>query len=282
MTTPAEGAAPAGAAGGEGQGAPAAAPSWYSTAPEELRGLAELKGWDVPEKALKSYRELEKFRGVPPERLLTLPDKDDSPEWEGVHGKLGRPEKPEGYEIEGADPELLAALHKEGLSKRQAKNLAGVLVSRAQAAQAAAAKQSDEAVQAEDAALRREWGAEYDANVKRGQEVAAKVFKAVGFESKEEMDGFLDAMQKSAGKDGYSKTMKLFAFFGRNLGEHGFVQGDAGAAQPFGMTPAAAKAAILALEADPAWQKRFLDDNKATRAGAMAEKDRLYRVAYPD
>src|SRR4051812_22872278 len=63
---------------------------WYGgVADAELRGFAELKGWKSPDDALVSYRNLEKLQGVPPERLLKLPEKADDPAWSEIHGKLG-------------------------------------------------------------------------------------------------------------------------------------------------------------------------------------------------
>jgi len=45
--------------------------AWY---PDEYKGLVEAKGWASPADALSSYHSLEKMRGVPAERLVTLPE----------------------------------------------------------------------------------------------------------------------------------------------------------------------------------------------------------------
>jgi len=75
---------------------------WYDGADEETIGFIQNKKWDEnPLGAIKAYQELEKFRGVPEEQLLKLP-KDGEP-MDEIWQKLGRPEKPEGYEVELPD-----------------------------------------------------------------------------------------------------------------------------------------------------------------------------------
>ena len=93
---------------------------------EELdRGYAQNKGWKAPADVLKSYREFEKFKGVPQERLLALPDKEDDAEgWAKVHARLGRPEKPEDYALDTGNPEhsamIAKVMHESGISKAAA------------------------------------------------------------------------------------------------------------------------------------------------------------------
>jgi hypothetical protein len=272
----------AGAAGGEGQGAgqggAGAPPSPWSGLAADDSGWVQAKGFKSLPDFVKAYRDLESFKGAPAARLLTLPEKEDAPEWSDVFAKIGRPEKPEGYEITGADPELLAALHKEGLTKRQAKNLAAVLTSRAQSATLAQTEASQQELQLEDAALRREWGGEYDANVKHGQQLLQRIYEKVGFTSKEEADGFLDAMQKAAGKGGYSKVMKFFAVLGRGTVPAPFADGNSSdTGDGFGMTPQAAMSAFRALGNDSAFMAKL----DAGDVAAREKYERLAKLAAP-
>lgn len=265
-----QGGAANGATNGAAQGGTGA--KWYEGLPPEDRGLAELKGWAEPGHAVRDYRNLEKFHGVPPSRLLKLPDKDDSPDWGEVYGKLGRPEKSDGYGIEGLPPELAEALHKQGLSTRQVKNLYGVLAEQAKASKAAEESSSNEKLQASVAALKAEWGKEYEPN-------AAAVDRAVAHMGMEEAD--LLALR---GAWGFEKAMKFFARIGRGLGEDEFVGGDnaaAGAAGGFGLTPEAAGAKVKQLQGDPEFLKRYHSPNKDTRIAAAQELQSLLNTAYP-
>lgn len=265
-------------AGEAGAGAPAegqggAGGPWYAPLQGEERGWAENKNYPDLASAVKAHRGLEQHLGVPRERLVKLPEKEDAPEWGEVFDRIGRPKDAAGYEIEGADPELLAALHKEGLTKRQAKNLAATITARAQAQQEKDGQASQAELAAEDAALRREWGGAYDENVKHGQQLLQRIFEKVGFTSKEEADQFLDAMQKSAGKGGYTKVMKFFAVLGRGTAESRFIEGEGGG--DFGMTPDAAQAEIDKLRTDGA----FWADYNAGKQGAIEKFRKLAEIA---
>jgi hypothetical protein len=62
---------------------------WYaSIADESLRGRAELSKFDTPEKVLSAYVNLEKHIGVPPDRLLKLPETPDAPEWAEIKARI--------------------------------------------------------------------------------------------------------------------------------------------------------------------------------------------------
>lgn len=69
---------------------------WTDGLEDGERAIAVTKGWDrqEPEKAaaniFKSYRELEKSR-PDPARVVTLPEKEDAPEWDEVFKRLEKP-----------------------------------------------------------------------------------------------------------------------------------------------------------------------------------------------
>lgn len=78
--------------GGDGNGA------WDALVkdPENL-AYVKTKGWQDPDGAVKSYRELESEAS---KSKIKLPDKDTKPEeLDAFYNQLGRPEKPEGYEF---------------------------------------------------------------------------------------------------------------------------------------------------------------------------------------
>lgn len=260
----------------EGTANGAEASPWASLS-EDVRGYVEMKGFkDVPS-VVESYRNLEKLRGVPAERLLTLPAKEDDAEaWASLYGRLGRPEKPEEYGIEGVNPDLIAAAHRNGLSKRQVSELAKFLQESAgkQKTEADAKWEADQA--AADEALKREWGGEFETNIKAATQLANRVRTGMGMDQ-EQWDAFADKLQRAVGVEA---AVKMFALLGRGLGEHKFIEGE-GKGEGFGMTPARAKAELAALRADPEHQKRKMSENKATRMEAVAREMKLDEIAFP-
>jgi len=258
-----------------------AAPDWLAGVAPEQRGMAELKGWKSPADVFTSYANLEKYHGVPPERLVRLPENlDDTEALASVYGRLGRPEKPEGYGIEGADAELLAALHKHGLTTRQVKGLHEVLTARSKTAQEAAEKQRFERVDVEMTALKREWGPEYDRRIRQGQAVAEKVYAAMGYATKEEFEVDLEALQAQMGP---AKVLKLFAELGKGSGEQGFVEGDPAGANGnggFAVSKNTALAKLSALAADPDFQAKLRSPVDAVRKAALSERARWSDIAY--
>jgi hypothetical protein len=211
-----------------------------------------------------------RMKGVPEKELLRLQDKwDEKPETAAeVYTRLGRPEKPEGYEIPdvvGSNETNLADDFRKwafdaGLTGKQAKALA----SNYQGALAAVAEQRAAATAQRDAqqevALRAEWGGSYDENLGAGKRAYQSVAKAAGLEKAD-----IESLQEAWG---YEKTMKLFASMGRALGEHEPVSGEPELA--FGMTPAAANAKADALlgelmkmdRSDPGYQAKLQESNR--------------------
>lgn len=155
--------------------APAAAASestatWVSgLQDEDNRAFVEKKQWKSLDDALKSQRELEGLLG----KSVRLPgDNATAEDWAAFHAKMGRPEKPDGYELK-LDPasvpedfpydaqsvgEFKNWAHEAGTSPRQTQVLHDKYVA-FQAAQFKAAKEAT--AQQETAAHREiveEWG----------------------------------------------------------------------------------------------------------------------------
>ena len=153
---------------------------WIDGMPAEDLGYVQNKGWDklpdadAAKTLLKTYRELETYRGAPADRLVVLPAEDTPDAWKPVWEKLGVPKDASGYEV---PDDLKPIAHTAGLTPKQAKALAEQLTAREAAAKTAAeaeatAKAGREAadkVQAEtvarstnEAALKGKWGGEFD------------------------------------------------------------------------------------------------------------------------
>ena len=75
-----------------------------ATAPDGVRDLITKKGWKGVGDIATAYSNLESMKGVPPERMLTLPEKpDDADGWNTVYNRLGRPETADKYEFKATE-----------------------------------------------------------------------------------------------------------------------------------------------------------------------------------
>lgn len=260
---------------GAGTGGATAAPTdWIAGIKDEaLRGYVQTKGFKDPETVVNSYFNLEKLMGVPKEQIIKRPT-DMATEGEQYYRQLGKPEKPEGYDIKPAENGTVqdknfaewakSAFHKSNLSTDQAKALVGELTAyqtdQAKAQTAAAEAQA----QVEFESLKTQWGNAYD------QKLAVTKAGAKEFGLTEAQ---IDGIQKNLG---YEKTMKLFHDIGAKLGEGNFVAG----AQRTGNGPMdvdTAKANLTAKKADTAFMAKYMGGD----AAAKAEMARLFADAYP-
>lgn len=250
-----------------------AAPSWAANLAPEMRDYVMNKGFSEPSQLLDSYVNLEKLRGVPQERLLKLPETQDSPEWQDVFKKLGKPDNKEGYELkpaQGDDPQFFEwakdTFHGLNLSKDQAQGILqkfGEYVSNkgVETSEQAKIKTAGEVTQ-----LKKEWGAAFSQ-----KEVTADLaIKRLGIP---------DGVVKAIGKEmGYAGAMKLLATIGENFGEAGFHGGGGGGGFNNAiLTPSQAKDRIAALKKDPGFSAKYLSGD----AEASNQMTELHKMANP-
>lgn len=234
------------------------------------------KGWKTPAEALDGYANLEKMIGGD---KIVLPGKDAKPEdWNPIWSKLGRPEKPEGYELkkpenfEAYSDDLArgfrAEAHKHGLSAKQAAALhdwwvgqtQGMLQQGGEAQQAQAEK--DAAALAE--AIKTGWGAEKDAKL----EAAKRAARHFGFTNE-----MLDALEKTAGS---FAMLDGFARIGAGLTEDK-ISGRGGGIQ----SAADAQAELRRLEGDKDFRAAYLDRGHPGHSEAVRRMTELSQKAAP-
>lgn len=233
----------------------AADAKWYSSVQDaDVRGFAELKGWDSPEKAITSYRNLEKFQGLPPERLAKIPDKDDAAGWGEFNKRFGwsAPEDASEYKFDVPEGQSAAYADAMRLKFKEAgvpASMAEKLVASHNETLAAILKSEDDAfntrAQTEMTALKAEWGGEYER------------LSSLAQRARQEFAGGLDSSVLDIIEDviGPAAHAKLWASIGSKLSEAKFVDGKTEQLGP--MTPDAAKARLSQLGADKDWFKRF-------------------------
>lgn len=261
-TTEAKPAAPA-----PGQSAGA----WYDSLSADERAYISAKGWDKdgkgPADILKSYRNIERLRGVDAERLVKLPDPKNAEEVAQFRARLGVPEKPDGYvnhEVETPTGPLRAELianisHRIGATPEQHTALldaTGELVRNLFQTEAedAARRNAAELVD-----LKREWGPKFD---EYNQAVDSAVAQ-LGLDQE-----FVDALKIAGGE---AKARRVLAQIGLKLGEH---VRPAEKALPSLMTTDVARARIDTLKKDSAFFARM----QAGDAEARREWDQLLAI----
>lgn len=273
-----DGGGASGGAGGAGGAGGDSGASWLGSFPADLKGYVELKGFKDPVALASSYKELEKAIGVPKEKLLRLPDKDDDPAWNDIFSKLGRPEKPENYEVKvpAGMPDDFAKwaqenFHKLGITKKQGETLAAKWAERIQTQQQEAVGKAEIAQADQLKALKTEWGAAAVQNAKIVDDFTA----AAGIDAKTQ-----EKIEAVLGVDGYSKLMHgIVQKFGIKLGEDQYHGPSGGGSNSFGvLSPNQAKARIQELQSDPEWTKRY------TNGGEKENREftQLFAWAYPD
>jgi hypothetical protein len=259
--------------GGAGAGAGGGPKPWFDGIDAETIGHWDNKGWkkDDP-KALaseltKAWKGLEKHFGVPADQILKLPkDATDEAGWSAVRQRLGMPKEAKEYDFsavkfsdgteldQGFTDTMRAALHKAGVSKDAAPEIARSVVKFMEGADAAEASERTARLQADRAALEREWGSNFEFNRLTAMQGAKR---AVG--SDEAAASMVDAMEKAIG---YKATMEFWRKIGAGTTEDTFVDATKGGS-PTTRNGAIARKAEL--EGDPAWVERYVKGDAKAR-----------------
>lgn len=243
----------------------ATAADWTAGLDDAGKGYVQNKGWKSPVDMFTSYQNLEKMRGVPAERLLTLPEKaDDAEGWGAVWARLGRPETPDGYKLEGDSDsvkQLAAWMHEAGLPVSAAQSLAARMTEGGKAMAEAQTAAAQKASEAEVVELRKEWGAAFDQKTEQGRRFA----RELGLDQ-----AALSAIESAIGT---KRLLSMMAAGGEKLGEHRPAGFEPGTRPGGALTPEAAREKIASLHRDAEWSKRYL----AGGAEESAEMQRLIR-----
>lgn len=237
---------------------------WYQGGDAELVGHIQNRGLDkmTPAEAAfalaKAHREAEKFVGLPTDRLLTLPkDANDADGWAKVHRALGVPADAKDYnfgELKFADGTPASQSFQDfvrndvaakfGLTPAAATGVAEGIIKWMDQAASADATENQAKVEEGRAALKTNWGANYDANLFVAKAAAAKL----GVQPAE-----IEALEKVVG---YEKVMEMFRSIGQKTGESRFVENDNPAA-PGVFTREQAVAKRAELMQDPKFVARY-------------------------
>lgn len=236
---------------------------------EENKSFVANKGFKSYDDVVTSYINLEKYQGVPADKILKLPDENNADEVNAFYNKLGRPEKAEDYKFEIADGQddsiakaIAPELFKAGLSQKQAaaiyKTLEAAKIEQGKAAEAAAVKAEED--------LKSEWGTNYDNNLKAAQQAA----KIAGVTAEQ-----IEALQKATD---YKTVMNMFKNLASKFGEDALRGAGDNKQTRFTLTPQQAREKIEQLKTNKDWVQKISSGDKA----ALQEYDELTKLAVSD
>ena len=251
---------------------------WQDSLPDGLKTDPLFRLYKSPEEAMKAHAALYKVRGIPAERLLTVPDKpaDQSPDdWAPIHKALGVPDDPKDYKIELApeaadDAAGLSDILRDlgGKAKLQPAQMDAIigtlneLGKQAVEQEQAQLKAGGEAITAE---LKKEWGAAYEGNR-----------RAIGKLLRDGAGGQLDeaALVGLETQLGNNKLLlNVLAYAVSKMAEPEAPEGST--ATKAALTPAGATAALNAFNANPEKVNAMRDKNHPQHAAVLQERASL-------
>lgn len=277
-----------GAGAGAGAGEGGVTPSWLDSLPEEARTDPNITKFKTSEDFYAGYKNQVEMIG---KKGIIVPDANSTPEdKEKFLNALGRPSTQDGYKLETPQglhesikvtPESTAAFnamaHKHGLTNEQANGLNQHLMQIVNQATVDMEKRDNDAVQVAETALRQKWGADYDRNKSL---VSDGIMKVGGQEAIDAMGGenglgnnpvVLDTLAKILSQLGEDAISNI-AFKGTSEGN---AEGNETAEQ--------AQVKVKAMNEDKSneWNKSLWDEKDPKHKEAVAERNRLYKIAYP-
>ena len=274
---PSASAAPSAAPGAPGAAQPDAFDWGKVGLASDAQALVSERQWKHPNDVISSYRNLEKLTGVPADQLLKLPKGDDPKAWNDIYTRLGRPEKAADYKLPVPEGDTsgfakVAAdwMHEAGLTQAGATRLA----SKWNEFQAGQMKAQQEQLTARDtqdvAALKAEWGGDYDKHAA----IVDKAAEAFGMKPDQ-----LAALKQVMGPKGAMEFM-------RNIGskiaseDTNFVNGTAPSSFN-GLSPDQAGAEMQRLQKDKSFAQEFSSADPRVRSEARSKMARLAQIAAP-
>jgi len=181
---------------------------------DEDKGYIQSSNYQDASAVVKALRETKSYVGADKNDLIRVPkaDKDGNRDLSEVFKALGRPEKAEDYQFGDTDFAKAAAqkLFDIGITSKQASALMEFMTEQDNANKAKSDEEWNTSVEKGIAALKKEWGADYEANIAVMQQAMRDIVEKTGFTQDE-----LDKIEQTLGTD---KATKLFYAIGASNG----------------------------------------------------------------
>jgi hypothetical protein len=189
-------------------------------------------------------------------------------------------EVPEGYTWDyGLRDQLVGEMHKAGLTTEQAQTMAGAYVALQGKREAEKMAEIQTHHETEASKLKLEWGTAFEGNLEKASVGFRYLF---GDPAQDQSAIDISNLRLDDGRllgDHPSFVRSLYKL-GELVGEPDPMTGKS-TPTPGAMTPAAAKAEIGRLDADPAFIAAYYDKSHAEHGEAVDKYDQLHRMAYP-
>jgi hypothetical protein len=240
--------------------------------PEDMRQNATLNSFKDVESLAKSY--------LHAQNMISKRMEDLGPEeLSEVYTKLGRPEQPDGYELdlgaaqidgmEAQADEFKQMAYDLGLSADAAKQLsswyAGKQVAAVQAHQQALSQFHDQS----EELLRQEYGSAFDQRLEGARELLNRY----------DPSGEIKSMLQESGFGSHPTVVRMLVNLSKDLSEASAVHGTDPKA--FGITPNDAQRMIRDKKKDPTFMDAYLQQTHPGHRDAVQEMEELYAVAFP-
>lgn len=251
--------------------------SWRDALPDDLKSAKSLSKFNDVAALSKSYMELEAKVGA---NTIKRPGENaTAEEREAFYQQLGRPEKPEDYQLpseglaieldEASQNGIRAAAFAAGLDPHQTALLTRQYADAAKTAQDEMARAVEAENQAHIDSLRKEFGSAFDENVELYR---SAVRKFGGDELKQ--------LLETSGMANHPVMVKAMSKIGKMLASDE-IHGE-GAGRKFAFTPADAQAQWARLKASGDFQKSLIDTNHPKHAENSELKRQLFESMYPN
>ena len=159
---------------------PTVAKSWKETISEEFRNDPNISKFTEIDALAKSY--INATRMIGQDKVAVPNENSTDDQWQEVYGKLGRPESPDKYKLEvqsdtvplddGAIKSFAENAHKLGLNNKQAQGILEYYKNSMEGSVQQARIDTETAQANAEQELRKEWGSNYDNNIKKAGSVA--------------------------------------------------------------------------------------------------------------
>jgi len=156
------------------------AKSWKETISEEFRNDPNISKFTEIDALAKSY--INATRMIGQDKVAVPNENSTEDQWNEVYGKLGRPESADKYKLEvksetapldeGAIKQFAENAHQLGLNNKQAQGILEFYKNSMEGSVQQARIDTETAQANAEAELRKEWGGNYDANIKKAGSVA--------------------------------------------------------------------------------------------------------------
>lgn len=252
-------------------------PPWYDGLPDDLKGEKSVLRHASLEDAIRAGVGAEKRLGVPHDKLIRLPEKDE--DYPAIYKALGAPDTPEGYKIELAkdatdEDKAMAGrfaehMHKAGPFPPSFVKAALDFVNAENGLATEAMTKAEEAAKAEaETFLKDQLGAAYDPDMKAVGKMLADL----------KIEGLADELDASGLGSNPRLTLALHKLM-EARSEPQTLEAAGDGTKPGLLTRGQARAALQNLEADPIKGAALRDNTHSMHKAVLAERTRLARMA---